>query len=123
MLDQRGVSGLDFRLFSICAPVTSPLSVMVSLSPASFSAATRSDHYARAWSSVLAGGSINGGQVIGKTDRDGATVTERPITVADFMATVCRILGIDYTKKNTTPSGQPIRLVDKDANPIKEVLG
>jgi len=81
------------------------------------------DHYARAWSSVLAGGGIKGGQVIGKTDRDGATVTERPITVADFMATVCRILGIDYTKKNTTPSGRPIRLVDKDANPIKEVLG
>jgi hypothetical protein len=81
------------------------------------------DHYARAWSTLLAGGGIKGGQTIGKTDRDGATVTERPISVVDFMATVCQILGIDYTKKNTTPSGRPIRLVDRGANPIKELLG
>jgi uncharacterized protein (DUF1501 family) len=81
------------------------------------------DHYARAWSTLLAGGGIKGGQTIGKTDRDGASVTERPISVVDFMATVCQILGIDYTKKNTTPSGRPIRLVDKGANPIKDLLG
>jgi hypothetical protein len=81
------------------------------------------DHYARAWSTVFAGGGIKGGQVIGKTDRDGASVTERPISVVDFMATVCQILGIDYTKKNITPSGRPIRLVDRGANPIKELLG
>jgi uncharacterized protein (DUF1501 family) len=81
------------------------------------------DHYARAWSTLLAGGGIKGGQVIGKTDRDGATVTERSISVVDFMATVCAILGIDYTKKNTTPTGRPIRLVDRGANPIKELLG
>ena len=80
------------------------------------------DHYARAWSTVLAGGGIKGGQTIGKTDRDGAAVTERPIPVADFMATVCQVLGIDFTKKNDTPNGRPIRLVDKGANPIKELL-
>src|SRR5262249_27100656 len=80
------------------------------------------DHYARAWSTVLAGGGIKGGQTIGKTDRDGASVTERPISVVDFMATVCQILGIDYTKKNETPSGRPIRLVDRDAKPITELL-
>lgn len=81
------------------------------------------DHYARAWSTVLAGGGIQGGQAIGKTDRDGAAVTERPISVVDFMATVCQILGIDYTKKREMPNGRPIRLVDKGAKPIKELLG
>jgi uncharacterized protein (DUF1501 family) len=81
------------------------------------------DHYARAWTTVLAGAGIKGGQTIGKTDRDGASVTERPISVVDFMATVCQILGIDYTKKNDTPSGRPIRLVDRDAKPIMELLG
>jgi uncharacterized protein (DUF1501 family) len=80
------------------------------------------DHYARAWTTVLAGGGIKGGQAIGKTDRDGAAVTERPTSVVDFMATVCQILGIDYTKKNDTPSGRPIRLVDRDAKPITELL-
>jgi len=80
------------------------------------------DHYARAWSTLLAGGGIKGGQVIGKTDRDGATVVDRPIPVKDFMASVCRALGIDYAKKNMTPSGRPIRLVDREAEPIKELF-
>jgi hypothetical protein len=81
------------------------------------------DHYPRAWSSVLAGGGIQGGQVIGRTDKEGAAVQERPISTTDFLATVCAILGIDYNKQNTTPSNRPIRIVDKGAKPIKELLG
>jgi hypothetical protein len=81
------------------------------------------DHYARAWSTVLAGGGIKGGQVIGRTDKDGAAVVDRPISVVDFMATVCQVLGIDYTKKIDTPSGRPIGLVDKGAKPIGELFG
>ena len=80
------------------------------------------DHYARAWSTLLAGGGIKGGQVIGKTDTEGAAVVERPISVRDFMATVCRILGIDYSKKVATPNGRPIQLVDKGGRPIEELF-
>jgi hypothetical protein len=80
------------------------------------------DHYPRAWSSVLFGGGIKAGQVIGKTDREGAAVTERPISGLDFLATVCKLLGIDYTKQNNTPGGRPIRIVDKGARPIQELL-
>jgi hypothetical protein len=80
------------------------------------------DHYPRAWSTVVMGGGIKGGQVIGKTDKEGASVVERPISTLDFMATVCQILGIDYNKTNTAASGRPIRIVDKGANPIKELL-
>src|SRR5262249_9330181 len=80
------------------------------------------DHYPRAWSSLLGGGGIRAGQVIGKTDKEGATVTERPISALDFMATVCSVLGINYNKLNNTPNGRPVRIVDKGARPIKEVL-
>jgi hypothetical protein len=80
------------------------------------------DHYPRAWSSVLFGGGIKGGQVIGKTDAEGAAVVERPVSAVDFMATVCQVLGIDYTKQNSTPIGRPIRIVEKGANPVKEVF-
>jgi hypothetical protein len=80
------------------------------------------DHYPRAWSSVMIGGGIKGGQVIGKTDKEGAVVEERPINVLDFMSTVCKVLGIDYQKQNQTPIGRPIRIVDKGANPIKELF-
>jgi hypothetical protein len=80
------------------------------------------DHYPRAWSSLLLGGGIKGGQVIGRTDKEGAVVEERPVSALDFLATVCQTLGIDYQKQNNTPIGRPIRIVDKGANPIKEVF-
>lgn len=80
------------------------------------------DHYPKAWTSVMVGGGIKGGQVIGKTDKQGATVEERPINTIDFMSTACSVLGIDYTKQVQTPIGRPIRIVDKGANPIKELL-
>ena len=75
------------------------------------------EHYARAWTTVLAGAGIKTGQVIGKTSEDGSTVEERPISAVDYMATLCQILGIDDTKENTTPDGRPIRIVDKGATP------
>ena len=81
------------------------------------------DHYPKAWSSLMIGGGIRGGQVIGKTDKEGATVVDRPISVLDFLATVCTILGVDHNKRNEAPGGRPIRIVDKGANPIKELVG
>jgi hypothetical protein len=81
------------------------------------------DHYARAWSTVLAGGGIHGGQVIGRTDKDGAQVEDRPVTVADFMATLCVLLGIDFNKtRETPPPGRPVRIVAEGAEPIRELL-
>jgi hypothetical protein len=80
------------------------------------------DHWPRAWSSVMIGGGIRGGQVIGRTDAEAATVLERPVSILDFMATVCRILGIDYTRQNMAPNGRPIRIVDRPANPITQML-
>ena len=41
---------------------------------------------------------------------------------ADFLATVCLALGVDPMKQNKSNVGRPIRIVDKSANPIKEVL-
>lgn len=75
------------------------------------------DHYPRAWSSVMVGGGIRGGQVIGRTDANAATVTERPVSTIDFMATVCNVLGIDHNKQNTA-NGRPIRIVDRGSNPL-----
>ncbi len=79
------------------------------------------DHSPRAWSSVMIGGGIRGGQVIGRTDAEAATVAERPVGTLDFMATVCRIMGIDYNKQNHAPNGRPIRIVDRGANPITQL--
>jgi hypothetical protein len=49
-------------------------------------------------------------------------VVERPISALDFLATVCKVLGINYDKQNTAPNGRPLRIVDKGANPITELF-
>jgi uncharacterized protein (DUF1501 family) len=81
------------------------------------------DHYPRAWSLAMFGGGIRTGAVVGRTDREGATVVERPVSTVDFMATVCRTLGIDYTKFNQTHIGRPIRIVDRGGNHLRELIG
>jgi uncharacterized protein (DUF1501 family) len=81
------------------------------------------DHFSRAWSTALAGCGVKGGQAVGRTDATGASVTDRPISAQDFMATICRALGIDYTKTVQTPSGRPIRLVEKEGKPLAELFG
>ena len=83
------------------------------------------NHWARAWSSALVGGGIRGGQVIGKTDATASEVVDRPISIVDFMATLCTLLGIDHTRQNRAPGiERPIPIVDtsKPAKVITELL-
>jgi hypothetical protein len=80
------------------------------------------DHYPAAWSVVLGGAGVPGGQVVGRTGRDGMAVEERPIKVPDLMATVCLALKLDPRKQNASNVGRPIRLADPVARPVKEVL-
>jgi uncharacterized protein (DUF1501 family) len=80
------------------------------------------DHWANSWSTVLAGGGIKGGQVVGKTSADGTDIEERPVSVPDLMATICLALGVDPMTQNPSNVGRPIRLAEPTATPIKEVL-
>ncbi|MDB5309826.1 MAG: hypothetical protein JWO38_4028, partial [Gemmataceae bacterium] len=80
------------------------------------------DHWANSWSTVLAGGGIKGGQVVGATTPDGMEVKDRPVTVPDLLATLCTAIGLDPSKQNPSNVGRPIRLVEPTAAPIKEVL-
>jgi hypothetical protein len=80
------------------------------------------DHFAPAWSVVLGGGGIKGGSVAGKTSPDGTTVTDRAVSIPDLLATVCKAMGIDHEKQNLSNVNRPIRIVDKTARPVTEVL-
>jgi hypothetical protein len=84
---------------------------------------TGRDHFPVAWSSVMCGGGIRGGQVVGKTNEGGTEVAERPVAMADFLGTVCLALGLDPTKQNMSNVGRPIRLADPSAKPITEIVG
>ncbi len=80
------------------------------------------DHFPDAWSAVLGGGGIAGGQAVGKTNAAGTKVEERPTSVPDLLATLCKALGIDFTKQNMSNVNRPIRIVDQAAAPVTEVL-
>jgi uncharacterized protein (DUF1501 family) len=80
------------------------------------------DHYPAAWSVVVGGGGIRGGQAVGTTGKDGLRVEARPVSAADLMATVCLALGLDPKKQNPSNVSRPIRLADPSAEPVKEIL-
>jgi hypothetical protein len=80
------------------------------------------DHWPNSWSTVLAGGGIKGGRVVGKTSADGTEVKDRPVSVDDLLATVVHALGINADATNLSNVGRPIRVVEPTAKPIKEVL-
>jgi uncharacterized protein (DUF1501 family) len=80
-------------------------------------------HWPKAWTTLLAGAGLKTGQVIGRTDRNGATVEDRPVAANDFLATICKALGIDYTQDFHTRSGRPLRIVMKNEKPINELFG
>jgi hypothetical protein len=80
------------------------------------------DHHARCFSALMAGGGIKGGSIVGASDEDGMVPAERPVQVADIHATVCHALGIDLQREVISPQGRPMRLVRKEAQPIKELF-
>jgi len=80
------------------------------------------DHYPRAFNVLLAGGGIQGGQVIGSTDESGTEVADRPVEPTDLLQTFCKSLKIDAKFENIAPNGRPIKLVD-GGTPVDELFG
>ncbi len=79
------------------------------------------DHHPRAFTCLLAGGGIKGGQVYGKTDATGAEVAENPVSIPDFNATIGTVLGLKLDQVVTSPSGRPFVFADH-GRPIKELV-
>jgi uncharacterized protein (DUF1501 family) len=82
---------------------------------------TGRDHYPRAFSAVLAGAGVKGGQVIGRTSEDGSTVADRPVTVPDLFCSVCQAMGVDPRLENISPLGRPMKIVD-GGEPVGELF-
>ena len=80
------------------------------------------DHWPAAFSLVVAGGGIEGGRTLGATDHNCWEVTERPIHVPDFIATIYAKLGIDYHQMYQSNVGRPVRVIDEPFEAVKELL-
>jgi hypothetical protein len=68
------------------------------------------DHWAHGYSHAFAGAGVPGGQVVGRTDRDGGYVLERPYLPEDVAASIYEKLGIDRSKPVYTPANRPVFL-------------
>jgi uncharacterized protein (DUF1501 family) len=69
------------------------------------------EHWNQCYSALLAGGGVEGGRVIGSSDKRGEHPVDRPCTPADLNATILARMGVgaaELTALNLTPSGLPI---------------
>jgi hypothetical protein len=87
-----------------------------------WNAAGGRDHWPRVFSVLLAGGPVQGGAVIGSSDRHGESPADRPITPADLAHTVYTAMGIDPSAVVETDDGRPISLADRNGQVISGVL-
>ncbi|MEC9092038.1 MAG: DUF1501 domain-containing protein [Planctomycetota bacterium] len=79
------------------------------------------DHHPTCFSSVLAGGGINTGQVYGQTDEDSANIEDNQVSVQDFYATIASALGLPLDKEIVSPDGRPFTIAN-GGEPVKELL-
>ena len=79
------------------------------------------DHYPKAFSCVLAGGGIKGGQTYGKTDEGGMNVIENKVDPEDLNATIAYSLGLSTDQVLFSPSGRPFQIAHK-GKPITTIF-
>ena len=69
----------------------------------------------------LAGGGVKGGYAYGQSDEIAERVADKPVTMADFNATVALALGMDLKHVEHSPSGRPFTVADK-GQPVMELF-
>ncbi|MEQ1825999.1 MAG: DUF1501 domain-containing protein [Pirellula sp.] len=80
------------------------------------------DHWPEVGPAMLFGGGIQGGRVVGATDRMGAKVVSRPVTYQEMFATIYHCLGVEWAHTTLQdPTGRPHPLLDH-AQVISEVV-
>jgi len=80
------------------------------------------DHHPRAFSIWMAGGGVKSGMVYGETDEFGYNITENPVHVHDFQATVLHLMGIDHERMTYKHLGRRYRLTDVSGKVVKDLI-
>jgi hypothetical protein len=80
------------------------------------------DHHPRCFAIWMAGGGIQRGLSVGKTDDFSYNILEDPVHVHDLQATILHCLGIDHLRLTYKFQGRDFRLTDVGGNVVKKVL-
>lgn len=78
------------------------------------------EHWPFCYSGILAGGGIRGGQVLGRSDRQAAYPLDRPVSPADFTATLYQALGVPSDTLLRDRENRPIPLTE--GRPLEELF-
>jgi len=104
LIDDLARTGmLDDTLVAICTEF--------GRTPTTFNGTGR-EHFIDAFTCLLAGGGVRGGQVYGETDEYGMQIAKDPCHVNDYHATILAHLGLDHTKLTYRYAGRDFRLTD-----------
>jgi hypothetical protein len=74
------------------------------------------DHFPYCFTYLLAGGGLEGGRIVGASDRTGSRPAHTPVGPAQFAATLYRLVGIDTTDARMRP-------FLREALPVSEIVG
>ena len=80
------------------------------------------DHWPQCWTSMFAGGGVQGGRIVGRSDAIGGVPAERPVDSSEVVATIYRSLGLDLETKLPGPQSRPFPLVDFGKHAIDELF-
>ncbi|HAA72148.1 MAG: hypothetical protein CMJ70_09400 [Planctomycetaceae bacterium] len=80
------------------------------------------DHWPQCWSVYFAGGGVQGGRVVGRSDSIGGYPAERPVEPAELVGTIYHSLGLDLETELPGPAGRPFPLVDYGKHEIQELF-
>ena len=80
------------------------------------------DHHPKCFSVWMAGAGIKPGMMYGKTDEFSYNITENPVHIHDFQATVMHLLGIDHERFTFKFQGRRYRLTDVHGHVVKDIL-
>ncbi len=80
------------------------------------------DHHPRCFTIWMAGGGVKPGLVYGETDAFGYNITEHPVHVHDFQATLLHLFGIDHERFVFPYQGRRFRLTDVSGKVVHDIL-
>jgi hypothetical protein len=80
------------------------------------------DHWPQCFTTYFAGGGVQGGRAVGRSDPIGGVPAERPTDPGEVVATIFYSLGFDLESHLPGPAGRPFPLVDFGKREVKELF-
>jgi uncharacterized protein (DUF1501 family) len=80
------------------------------------------DHHPKCFTLFMAGAGVKPGLTYGATDDFSYNITENPVHVHDFQATLLHLLGVDHERLTFKYQGRRFRLTDVHGHVVKDIL-